>query len=111
MTKNLDEDLLKKKSGSRKLTSEEVGNVFMEAFRADIDGSVYMIFPDVPAFRVPNLNILFSAIIPFLKIYHILFPQTIATDGGMVLARVVMALFLSTFLLGALFCYFCMNIF
>ena len=111
MTKDLDEDRLKKGTGMRKLTIEEVGDVFVEAFRADIDSSTYMILPDIPALRVPNLNKVYFAVVPLLRIYRSLVPQTIAKDGGEVLAQMAMALVLFTFLLGALSCYICMNMF
>merc|ERR1719346_679478 len=68
MTKDLDEERLVKKSGLRKLTVEEVGNVFTEALRQDIDGSVYLILPGMPALRVPNLNYVLFILVPLMKI-------------------------------------------
>ena len=111
MTKDLDEERLVKKSGLRKLTVEEVGNVFTEALHSDIDGSIYLILPEMPALRVPNLNIVLFLLVPLMKIYHRLYPQTLATDAGMALVNVFLALFLCMFLLGVLFCYICMIIF
>ena len=41
-------------SKNRMLTKEEVGEAMVHSLRRDVDGSVYLVFPDLPLIEVPD---------------------------------------------------------
>ena len=60
----------------RVLTVEDVGNAFDQALEADDNGGVYVVFPDVPIIKYPELNQLFIIpVIAYAKLIALCRPE------------------------------------
>merc|ERR1712142_1153829 len=98
---DFDEARMKKRTGFRVLQTEEVSAVMANALREDENGSVYVVFPDMPAIKFPNWNKeLMVAIVGLAKINHFFKPSqdTLNAKTAMIVALAV--LLLVTFSLG-----------
>ena len=98
MTVQLDEDRLVKKTGQRKLTVDEVSAVMKQALKEDLDGTVYAIMPNMPPIKVPNFN--YSMLISVYIVASSLFKNSGSVDALRVLAGLLVALLLLSFLMG-----------
>ena len=73
---------LEKKVKFRALTVEDVGNAFDEALDADDNGGIFMVFPDTPTIKFPELNKLFIfPIILYAKLVALCRPQWNRVNG------------------------------
>ena len=87
----------------RVLTLEDVGNAFDEALDADDNGGIYVVFPDAPTIKYPELNQLFIIpVIAYAKLMSLCRPEWKQINGIYALPIV--------FLLIYMFCYvlFCL---
>ena len=73
---------LEKKSFFRVLTVEEVGNAFEQSLDADDNGSVWIVFPDAPATKYPEMSKFFLLpIILYAKIVAMCRPEWRRING------------------------------
>jgi len=101
---DFDEARMKKKTGFRVLTTEEVSEVMADAaLKEDENGAVYVIFPDIPALKFPNWNKeLMVPVVGLAKLVACFNPsqKSLNTKTAVILALVT--LLLLSFLLGFL---------
>ena len=70
----------------RVLTVEDVGDAFEQSLDADQNGGVFVVFPDVPIIRYPELNQIFIfPMIAYAKILSICCPKWKHVNGIFVL--------------------------
>ena len=66
----------------RVLTIEDVGNAFDQALDADENGGIYVVFPDAPIIRYPELNQLFLIpVIAYAKLLSLFRPEWKRVNG------------------------------
>ena len=64
------------------LTVQDVGNAFDEALDADDNGGVFVVFPNAPTIKYPELNqLLIFPIIAYAKLLGLCFPQWKRVNG------------------------------
>ena len=79
------------------MTVEDVGDALEEAIDADDNGSIFMVFPDSPIIKFPELNQLFlGPVIIYAKLVSLCFSQWKRVDG-------IYALFVTILFLLAVF--------
>jgi len=73
---------LEKKVKYRALTIQDVGNAFDETLEADENGGVFLVFPDAPIIKFPELNKIFILpIIAYAKLVGFCRPQWKRVNG------------------------------
>ena len=66
----------------RVLTVEDVGNAFEQALEADDNGGVFMVFPNIPVVKFPEMNQLFIfPLIAYAKLVSICRPEWKRMNG------------------------------
>ena len=99
MTNVLDDKTLAKR-GMRKLTVEEVSRVLLDSFKEDVNGTVIMVFPDLPPVRVPNFNNFLFYLFPVFKLHQALFPQGTFIEALRMLTLALLSMLFLAFALG-----------
>ena len=73
---------IEKKTKMRVLTVEDVGNAFEQALEADDNGGVFMVFPNIPVVKFPEMNQLFIfPLIAYAKLVSICRPEWKRING------------------------------
>ena len=93
---------LEKKTMFRVLTIEDVGNAFDQVLDADEYGGVFVVFPDVPVIKYPELNRLFIIpVIAYAKLIALCRPEWKRING---IYAMPLLLLIIIFILYVLFC-------
>ena len=93
---------LEKQTMLRVLTVEDVGNAFDQALDADDNGGVYVVFPDVPIIKYPELNQIFIVpVIAYAKFISLCRPGWKRING---IYAITFSIFIIFLLLYILFC-------
>ena len=84
----------------RILTVEDVGDAFEQVIEADDNGGVYIVFPDVPLVKFPEINSLFIIpVIAYSKLIALFCPQWKRINGAYAIPLVFFLMFFIMYLL------------
>jgi len=91
---------IEKKTKMRVLTVEDVGNAFEQALEADDNGGVFMVFPNIPVVKFPEMNQLFIfPLIAYAKLVSICRPEWKRINGIYGLPFLLLVIFIIFYLL------------